>query len=96
METTLTVRGSAMTFREKLRELRDQAGLSEAKLAEVSGVAFGALHKYGLGIRKPPFEAVIKITKALGVSCEVFAECEDFGGSTSKPAKKRRRPRPER
>ena len=67
-----------MTFAEKLRELRDAAGLSEAKLAEGSGVSFSSIHDYGLGRRKPSFAAVVKIAKPLGVTCEAFAECEDM------------------
>ncbi len=69
-----------MTFAEKLRELRDAAGLSEAKLAEASGVPFASLHEYGLGRRKPSFAAAVKIARALGVSCEAFADCEDVAG----------------
>jgi transcriptional regulator with XRE-family HTH domain len=69
-----------MTFAEKLRELRDSKGLSEVKLAEASGVAFGALHFYALGRRKPSFAAVVKLSRALGVSCEAFADCEDVTG----------------
>lgn len=81
-----------MTFAEKLRELRDQAGFSEAKLAEESGVTFGALHKYGLGLRKPSFEAVVKIARALGQTCEAFAECEDVGGLAKGRKGGRRKP----
>lgn len=85
-----------MTFAEKLRELRDAAGLSEAKLAEVSGLSFGSVHQYGLsqgtGQRKPSYAAVMKLCKALKVSCEVFAECEDVLGDVDdeKPAAKPR------
>jgi transcriptional regulator with XRE-family HTH domain len=71
-----------MTFAEKLRELRTGAGLSEAKLAELSGISFGAIHNYGLGIRTPTFPAVVKVAKALGVTCETFAVCEDIVGGT--------------
>lgn len=67
-----------MTFAEKLRELRDHQGMSEARLAEVSGVTFGALHKYGLGQRRPSFAAVVKIARALGVTCEAFSACDDM------------------
>jgi transcriptional regulator with XRE-family HTH domain len=66
-----------MTFGEKLRQLREAAGLSEAKLAERSGVSFGAIHNYALGLRKPGFAAVVKIARALGTTCEAFAACED-------------------
>jgi transcriptional regulator with XRE-family HTH domain len=83
-----------MTFGEKLRKLRDAAGLSEAKLAAASGVGFGAIHQYGLGLRKPSFAAVVKLARALGVTCEAFADCEDLDGDPSpSTAKKRKRKR---
>jgi transcriptional regulator with XRE-family HTH domain len=69
-----------MTFAERLRELRDAAGLSEARLAKASGVPFGSIHEYGLARRRPSFEAVVKIARALGTTCEAFADCEDVGG----------------
>jgi transcriptional regulator with XRE-family HTH domain len=72
-----------MTFAEKLRELRDKAGLSEAKLAKASGLAFGSVHSYSLGRRSPSFTAVVKIARALGVTCEAFADCEDVNGGES-------------
>jgi transcriptional regulator with XRE-family HTH domain len=71
-----------MTFAERLRALREGAGLSEAKLADLSGVSFGAIHNYGLGIRKPTFASVVKIARALGTTCQAFAGCEDVGGRT--------------
>lgn len=78
-----------MTFAEKLRELRDAKGLSEAKLAEVSGIPFGTIHVYSLGRRKPSFAAVVKIAAALGVTCAAFADCDDVaeGDQEQKPKK---------
>lgn len=79
-----------MTFAEKLRELRAAAGLSEAKLAAASGVPFGTVHVYTLGRRRPSFAAVLKIARALGVTCEAFAECSDLAGdSRGAPAGRR-------
>lgn len=66
-----------MTFAEKLRELRDKAGLSEAKLAAASGLTFSAVHKYGLGSRKPSYAAVVALAAALGTDCTAFAGCDD-------------------
>jgi transcriptional regulator with XRE-family HTH domain len=80
-----------MTFAKKLRELRDKAGLSETKLAEVSGVGIGAIHQYGLGRNKPSFANVLKLAKALGVTCEAFAACEDLDGEEKAPTRKRRK-----
>jgi transcriptional regulator with XRE-family HTH domain len=82
-----------MTFAEKLKELRDAAGLSEKKLADVCGLPFGTVHNYSLksgspGYRRPSFAAVVKIAKALGVTCEAFADCEDIAEDESPPARK--------
>lgn len=76
-----------MTFAERLRQLRDEAGLSEAKLAELSGVSFASVHEYGLGRRKPSLAAAVKLARALGVDCTAFADCEDVGGPDLAPAK---------
>lgn len=79
-----------MLFSEKLRTLRDKKGLSEAKLAEASGLTFASVHMYGLGRRKPSFAAVVKMAKALGVTCQAFADCDDLKAEerpASKPKK---------
>jgi transcriptional regulator with XRE-family HTH domain len=75
-----------MTFAEKLRELRDAAGLSEAKLAAAAGIPFGTVHTYAMGRRRPGFSAVLKIAKALGVTCEAFADCSDLVDGEPEPA----------
>jgi transcriptional regulator with XRE-family HTH domain len=78
-----------MTFAKRLRQLRDKAGLSEAKLAQASGVSFASIHEYGLGRRKPSFEAVAKMARALGVSCEAFMDDEAPAAET-KPRKQKK------
>jgi transcriptional regulator with XRE-family HTH domain len=74
-----------MTFAERLRQLRDAKGLSQAKLADASGVSFASVREYGMSRRKPSFEAVVKLARALGVSVEAFADCEDVGGEAAPP-----------
>jgi transcriptional regulator with XRE-family HTH domain len=80
-----------MTFAEKLRQLRDRVGLSEVQLAEASGVTFASVHQYGLGRRKPSYAAVVKLSRALEVSCEAFADCEDVLGPAEPEPPVRRR-----
>jgi transcriptional regulator with XRE-family HTH domain len=83
-----------MTYAQKLRELRDAAGLSEMKLAAKSGVSYFAIHDYGIGRRRPGFAAAAKIARALGTSCDAFVECEDVAGPVkSVPKKPRNGPR---
>jgi transcriptional regulator with XRE-family HTH domain len=86
-----------MTFAEKLRELRDARGLSEARLADASGLPLATLHNYGLGRRKPSLAAAVKLARALGVDCTAFADCEDVTGEepaapTHKSSKDRAKP----
>jgi transcriptional regulator with XRE-family HTH domain len=69
-----------MTFAEKLLELREAAGLSQAKLAEASGVPFATVHGYSLGLRRPSLANTVKMARALGVTCDAFADCTDVKG----------------
>lgn len=75
-----------MTFAERLRELREAAGLSETKLAERSGLTFASVHGYGLGRRTPSFPAAVKLARALGVDCTAFAGCDDVTAGNDSPA----------
>src|SRR5262249_54555603 len=83
--------GQQMKFCEKLRQLKDASGFSEAKLSQESGVRLGALHTYILGSRSPSFSAVVKLARALGVTCEAFADCDDIADEqpATRPAKPR-------
>ena len=80
-----------MTFADKLKMLRKAAGnMSELQLAKRCGVSFGAVHNYGLGRRKPPFHAVVKIAAALGVDCTAFADCDDVRGKAQPTQRKKK------
>jgi transcriptional regulator with XRE-family HTH domain len=80
-----------MRFAEKIRELRAQRGLSEVRLAKAASVPFGTLHNYVLETRKPSFVAVLKLSRALGVTCEAFADCEDLADGEPEPTPKARK-----
>ena len=67
-----------MTFAEKLRLLRDKAGLSEAKLAKAAGLPFATVHNYGLGRRKPSLAAGVKLAAALGKDSRIWDDCDDL------------------
>jgi transcriptional regulator with XRE-family HTH domain len=64
-----------MTFAEKLKQLREKAGLTQAALARASGRSLGAVRDYEQGNREPTLKAAVKLSEALGVSVEVFAGC---------------------
>jgi transcriptional regulator with XRE-family HTH domain len=64
------------TFAERLRALRERAGLTQVQLAEAAGVPIGTLRDYEQGRRRtePAFRVTVKLAKALGVDCTAFAD----------------------
>jgi len=81
-----------MTFAEKLKELRAQAGLTQIQLAEASGSSLGAVRDYEQGNRIPLLPAATKLARALGVDCTAFADCEDVDAEPApkKPARRKK------
>lgn len=69
------------TFREKLRELMDEKGLSIRGLATASGVPFGTIASYlssTVNRRLPTLASAIALAKALGESVDIFSDCDDL------------------
>jgi transcriptional regulator with XRE-family HTH domain len=64
-----------MLFKDKLRELRLAAGLTQENLARKAGMMVASLRNHEQGQRSPSWLAVVKLAKALEVSTDVFAEC---------------------
>lgn len=58
-----------MEFKDKLKQMRLAAGLTQKELAERAGLATGTVQQYELGKRRPNYEALNKIEDAL---CEFF------------------------
>src|SRR4051794_19771629 len=71
-----------MTFGEKLRQLREQAGMTQQALADASGLPLPSIRGYEQGQREPLWSVIFKLTRAMGVSCEAFAECDLDGPTT--------------
>jgi transcriptional regulator with XRE-family HTH domain len=59
-------------FAPRLKELREQAGLSQKGLADRAGLALSAIGHLEQGLRKPTWETVLALAEALGVTCEAF------------------------
>jgi transcriptional regulator with XRE-family HTH domain len=60
------------TFGEKLKELRVAAGMTQAGLAESSGVPIGTIRDYEQGKRDPLLSTAQKLGRALGHGLDVF------------------------
>lgn len=59
-------------FKDRLRELRAQAGLSRQELADKAGMKLNGIRDLEQGINKPSWETIIALCQALGVTCDSF------------------------
>jgi transcriptional regulator with XRE-family HTH domain len=75
-----------VTFAEKLKELREQAGMTQTALADASRLPLGSIRGYEQGQREPLWDVLFKLAAALGSDCRAFADCVDVRQSQS-PAK---------
>jgi transcriptional regulator with XRE-family HTH domain len=65
-----------MTFSERLKGLREAKGLTQAQLANLSGISTRMIQKYESGSR-PQYDSVIKLSRALEISAsELLGEAE--------------------
>jgi transcriptional regulator with XRE-family HTH domain len=75
---------AAETFAQRLKRLRDAAGLSQAKLAEAAGVPASTLRNWEYGRRVPYATTASALARALGVST---GELLDGLAESAEPAK---------
>jgi transcriptional regulator with XRE-family HTH domain len=71
------LRGIAMAkdeFAARLRELREQKGMTQAELAEKVGVSSDAVARWERGIREPAWSNLTALADALGVSLDAFRQ----------------------
>jgi DNA-binding XRE family transcriptional regulator len=61
-----------VTFADRLRHARAEAGISQYRLAQLTGLSKQALSQLELGQSQPSWETVQALARALGVSCEAF------------------------
>ena len=65
-------------FAVKLKALREATGLTQAQLAERSGLHLGEVFKIEQGKREPSWATVQALAEALGTNCLAFAECDEI------------------
>src|SRR5262245_12692009 len=59
-------------FAIRLRELREQAGLSREQLAELAGLKIGGVRDLEQGLRNPSWRTVLQLVAALQVEVTAF------------------------
>jgi transcriptional regulator with XRE-family HTH domain len=76
-------------FKDKLKEVRQQRTLTQEQLAQRAGISLGNVRNYEQGLRQPSWAAVVKLSRALGVSADTFSACvpnsETESAEESKP-----------
>lgn len=88
----MTAVASRSTFAKRLKALREAAGVSQYKLAELSGLSKQALSQLEKGDREPSWETVQKLARGLGVTVLAFV-AEEEPPPTSTPTPPAPRPR---
>lgn len=63
-----------MSFREKLKEIREDRDISQKEIAEVLGVKQSAVSKYENGLREYKVEDIIKLCKFYNISADYILE----------------------
>ena len=61
-----------MTFADKLKELRQTAGMTQVRLSEASGVPLPTIRDYEQGKREPLLSNAYRLARALGVSLDAL------------------------
>lgn len=63
-----------MSFREKLKEIREDRDISQKEIAKVLGVKQSAVSKYENGLREYKVEDIIKLCKFYNISADYILE----------------------
>jgi transcriptional regulator with XRE-family HTH domain len=72
-----------MKFSDRPRDLRERAGLTQQGLAQKAVVSPATLRGLEGGRHRPSWKSVVKLARALGVSTDVFADCDEVPGHGS-------------
>ena len=70
-----------MDFARRIKELRAKRGLTQAQLAERSGVSHSYLSRIEIGMHQPTLEIIEKLAKALKVKPSALLEYGKQGGA---------------
>lgn len=80
-----------MQFGTLLQELRVKHSFTQERLAEAAGISLSSLRNYEQIHRLPSWTAVVKLAKALQVSTDVFAQCDEVNAPEPEPEKPARK-----
>ncbi len=79
-------------FAQRLKQLREAAGLTQDALADKAGLYKFSIAKLEQGVREPTWGTVQVLARALGVACAAFEEAVIQNRSEPKPRGRPRKP----
>ncbi len=82
-----------MAFKDKLRALRELAGLSQDGLARAAGVSTSTVVKLEHGPLAPSWDTAVKLAAALGVSLDAFKDAPAADVAEGPPPREKPRKR---
>jgi transcriptional regulator with XRE-family HTH domain len=82
------------TFASRLQDLRESAGLSQYRLAQLSAVSKQTLSRLELGTAQPSWDTVQALARGLGIDVGAFV-IDKTAPVPADPARPRGRPRKE-
>jgi transcriptional regulator with XRE-family HTH domain len=88
----LRAKQSGETMGQRLKRLREAAGLSQSQLARAAGVTLGALRNWEHDRREPLVSAAARLAKAMGCTMEDIVGPVQPPKVKEPPPKKRGRP----
>jgi transcriptional regulator with XRE-family HTH domain len=80
------------TFADRLQALRKRAGVTQYRLAQLSGVSKQTLSRLELGTAQPSWDTVQALARGLGIEVGAFV-IESAAPAVVEPARPRGRPR---
>lgn len=87
----LQVTPMAISFGRRLKELREQAGLTQEQLARKADLSTSFLSKLEQKDHDPSWTTVQALAKALGVDCTAFADGDGASVEEARTAPKKSR-----
>ena len=66
-----------MEFKDRIKELRVQKGLSQMQLANITGISQSAIAKWELGKTEPTASAIVTLAKFFDESTDYLLGVED-------------------
>ncbi|WP_439622349.1 helix-turn-helix domain-containing protein [Gemmata sp.] len=85
-----------VTFAQRLKELREAAGMTQYRLAQTSGLSKQTISQLEKGTNEPSWDTVRKLARALGIATDDFDTASDQAEPDDTPPPPPKKPAPKK